>query len=251
MKKQLLVGTISMAMLLTTGVASAATCDTYTGNTQQTLGVFENKYGIDLNQWLQDSVKNGFNWHGIVIQWPGKDQAGTGNTGNTGTPKPTEPSKPTQPSKPDTGNNGSGNNGSANNGSSNNGSGTTDNGSVSEFAKQVADLVNQERAKAGLSPLTLDTELSNVALAKAKDMYTNNYFDHTSPTYGSPFQMMEKYGISYRSAGENIAKGQRTPQEVMNAWMNSEGHRKNIMDPSFKKIGVAFHEYYWVQMFTG
>ena len=64
-------------------------------------------------------------------------------------------------------------------------------------------------------------------------MINKNYFDHTSPTYGSPFDMMKKFGISYRTAGENIAKGQRTPQEVMNSWMNSSGHRANILNSSF------------------
>ncbi|MGN7470587.1 CAP domain-containing protein [Brevibacillus sp. SAFN-007a] len=119
------------------------------------------------------------------------------------------------------------------------------------FAKQVADLVNQERAKAGLAPVTMDAALSNVALAKAVDMSSNNYFDHTSPTYGSPFDMMKQFGITYMTAGENIAMGQRSPQEVMTQWMNSEGHRKNILNPAFTKIGVGYANGYWVQEFTG
>lgn len=122
---------------------------------------------------------------------------------------------------------------------------------VSEFAQQVADLVNQERAKEGLSPLTLDVQLSEVAMLKAKDMYENNYFSHQSPTYGSPFDMMRANGISYQTAGENIAKGQQSPEEVMNAWMNSDGHRKNIMSNSFTKIGVAYYNGVWVQQFIG
>ncbi|MFC8688531.1 CAP domain-containing protein [Brevibacillus porteri] len=124
-------------------------------------------------------------------------------------------------------------------------------GKTGDFAKQVADLVNQERAKAGLKPVEMDAALSKVALAKAQDMSANNYFDHNSPTYGSPFDMMKQYGIQYSTAGENIAMGQQTPQEVMQQWMNSEGHRENIMNPAFTKIGVGFTNGYWVQEFIG
>ncbi len=90
-----------------------------------------------------------------------------------------------------------------------------------------------------------------MAMDKAKDMYNRNYFDHVSPTYGSPFDMMKSYNIPFSYAGENIAKGQRTPQEVMTAWMNSQGHRENILNPNFKKIGVAYYNGEWVQEFTG
>ncbi|MEK3766129.1 CAP domain-containing protein [Solibacillus sp. FSL K6-4121] len=117
--------------------------------------------------------------------------------------------------------------------------------------EQVVSLVNKERAKAGLAPLTIDWELSRVAKYKSQDMHDKKYFSHTSPTYGSPFDMMKKFGISYKSAGENIAKGQRTATQVMDAWMNSSGHRANIMDAKFTHIGVGFVEdgYYWTQMF--
>jgi len=119
----------------------------------------------------------------------------------------------------------------------------------SEFAAQVVNLVNQERAKAGLQPLATDDKLAGMAMDKAKDMHDNQYFDHQSPTYGSPFDMMRSYGIQYSYAGENIAMGQRTPEEVMNGWMNSEGHRQNILNPNFNKIGVAYYNGYWVQEF--
>jgi uncharacterized YkwD family protein len=119
----------------------------------------------------------------------------------------------------------------------------------STFASQVVNLVNQERAKAGLSPLSSDKALAAMALDKAKDMYHNNYFAHTSPNYGSPFDMMKSYGIRFSYAGENIAKGQRSPQEVMNAWMNSPGHRQNIMSPNYTKIGAAYYNGEWVQEF--
>jgi len=120
---------------------------------------------------------------------------------------------------------------------------------VHAFAAEVAKLVNQERAKAGLQPLRFDSNLAKMALDKAKDMSNLGYFDHTSPTYGSPFDMMKAYGISYTYAGENIAMGQRTPQEVMKGWMNSPGHRANILNPNFDTIGVGYYNGYWVQEF--
>ncbi|WP_445506008.1 CAP domain-containing protein [Niallia sp. 03190] len=124
---------------------------------------------------------------------------------------------------------------------------------VSAFEKEVVELTNKERAKNGLPALQLDTELSKVAKAKSQDMSTNNYFDHNSPTYGSPFDMMKKFAISYKAAGENIAKGQKTPEEVVQAWMNSEGHRANILSNKFTHIGVGYVENgnYWTQQFIG
>ena len=119
------------------------------------------------------------------------------------------------------------------------------------YEREVVRLVNKERTQRGLKALTYDWQLSRVARYKSQDMSDNNYFSHTSPTYGSPFEMMKKFGISYRSAGENIAKGQRTPEEVVNAWMNSSGHRANILSTSFTKIGVGYVSKgkYWTQMF--
>ncbi|MFT4415839.1 CAP domain-containing protein [Fredinandcohnia humi] len=124
--------------------------------------------------------------------------------------------------------------------------------SLSEFEQRVVTLTNNERAKYGLAPLQVDEKLSEVARTKSADMKQNGYFSHTSPTYGSPFNMMKTFGIQYRAAGENIAKGQRSPEEVVNAWMNSEGHRKNILSSSFTHIGVGHVEgNYWTQMFIG
>lgn len=123
--------------------------------------------------------------------------------------------------------------------------------SSSSYANEILSLVNQERAKAGLQPLTLDSKLSTVATDKAKDMANNHYFDHTSPTYGSPFDMMKQYGIQFMAAGENIAMGQQSPQEVMTQWMNSQGHRENILNTNFTKIGIGFYNGYWVQEFIG
>lgn len=125
--------------------------------------------------------------------------------------------------------------------------------SVSDYEKEVDGLVNVERTSRGLSSLSHDWELSRVARYKSQDMKDNNYFSHTSPTYGSPFQMMKSFGITYRTAGENIAKGQHTPQAVVTAWMNSSGHRANILNSSFTHIGVGYVENgkYWTQMFVG
>lgn len=130
---------------------------------------------------------------------------------------------------------------------------TTDKADVSEYEQEVVDLVNEIRKEYGLSELTLNTELSAVARAKSQDMKDNQYFDHTSPTYGSPFDMMKTFGISYRTAGENIAMGYRTPEAVVDGWMNSEGHRANILNASFKEIGVGYVSSgnYWTQMFIG
>lgn len=122
---------------------------------------------------------------------------------------------------------------------------------VTSFEQEVIRLVNVERTKRGLSALEADWQLSRVARYKSQDMHDNKYFSHTSPTYGSPFQMMKSFGISYRSAGENIARGQRTPAAVVNAWMNSSGHRANILNASFTHIGVGYvaDGHYWTQMF--
>ena len=82
-------------------------------------------------------------------------------------------------------------------------------------------------------------------------MKDKNYFSHTSPTFGSPFDRLKALGISYTAAGENIAKGQRTAQEVVTAWMNSEGHRANILDAKFTHIGVGYVKdgNIWTQQF--
>lgn len=118
---------------------------------------------------------------------------------------------------------------------------------------QVQELVNQERSKAGLKPLQMDWELQRVARTKACDMANKGYFSHQSPTYGSPFDMMKQFGISFKTAGENIAMGQRTPAEVMQSWMNSTGHRENILKSDFTHIGVGYcaNGNHWVQMFIG
>lgn len=123
--------------------------------------------------------------------------------------------------------------------------------SVTAYEAEVVRLVNSERAKKGLKPLSHNWELSRVARYKSEDMKNKGYFSHTSPTYGSPFQMIKSFGITYRTAGENIAKGYPTPQAVVDGWMNSSGHRANIMNSSFTEIGVGYVSSgnYWTQMF--
>ena len=124
---------------------------------------------------------------------------------------------------------------------------------VTQYEQEVIRLVNEIRVQNGLSALTYNWELSRVARYKSQDMVDNRYFSHTSPTYGPPFQMIRSFGLSYRSAGENIAYGQRTPQAVVNAWMNSSGHRANILSSSYTQIGVGYvaNGHYWTQMFIG
>lgn len=126
--------------------------------------------------------------------------------------------------------------------------------SVKSFENEVIRLVNVERSKKGLGALQANWELSRVARYKSQDMANKGYFSHTSPTYGSPFAMMENFGIRFSSAGENIAYGQRTPAEVMKGWMNSAGHKANILSPSYTQIGVGLAKNksgtsYWTQMF--
>ena len=127
----------------------------------------------------------------------------------------------------------------------------TQDASVSAIEKAVLDLTNVERQKAGLQPLQTDSKLMNSARQKSTDMATQNYFSHTSPTYGSPFDQMKANGISYRSAAENIAMGQRTAEEVVKGWMESPGHKQNILTPDFTHIGIGYDQNgnYWTQQF--
>lgn len=104
--------------------------------------------------------------------------------------------------------------------------------------QMILNLVNEARRKAGLSELKLDKELLRVARIKSQDMVDNNYFSHTSPIYGTPFQMIKNFGITYTSAGENIA-GHSTAKGAFDAWMNSSGHKANILGNSFSYTGIG------------
>lgn len=152
--------------------------------------------------------------------------------GNTPEDKPENKPADTPESKPDNG---------------------TDSDSTRSYAEQVVDLVNKERAKEGLAPLTIDTGLEQAALVRSKEIQTN--FSHTRPNGSSFATAVAEAGVTYRRTGENIAWGQKTPEAVVNAWMNSEGHRANIMNVNFSRIGVGYLTNasgtpYWTQLFA-
>jgi uncharacterized YkwD family protein len=130
---------------------------------------------------------------------------------------------------------------------------------LNPFVKEVVSLVNKERAKEKLPPLKLALDVTRVAQLKAEDMVKNDYYDHVSPVYGDAYTMLSKFNIKCKYVGENIAGGEMTPEEVMTDWMNSPGHRANILDPLYAEIGVGVANvgsvkgkpiYYWVQMFV-
>ena len=125
--------------------------------------------------------------------------------------------------------------------------------SESSYGEKILQLVNKERTSRGLNALVLSADISKVAVEKSKDMAIYDYFAHESPNYGSPFDMMHKFGITYRAAGENIAMGYRTPADVMEGWMNSPGHKANILNKNFNKMGIGMYSgktIYWTQQFT-
>lgn len=119
----------------------------------------------------------------------------------------------------------------------------------------MLNLVNQERATAGLKPLTMELSVVKLARMKSQDMIDKSYFSHTSPTYGSPFDMMKTYGVTYRYAGENLA-GNQTVERAHTALMNSEGHRANILNANFTHVGIGIvdggpYGKMFTQMFIG
>ncbi len=121
--------------------------------------------------------------------------------------------------------------------------------SISQLEREAMELVNEKRSANGLAKLTLSAELSEKARIKSREMKQLNYFSHTSPTYGSPFDMMKALGIRYVSAGENIAMGYRTAQAVVNAWMNSPSHRENLLSSRYTTMGIGYEDGYWTQWF--
>ncbi|WP_247898155.1 CAP domain-containing protein [Paenibacillus pabuli] len=250
--------TSSLTAVLAVGVmlpASASAADaSYKTTTKTATYKITNAESIRayIEQWLKDNGYTVSNGEGqTTVEKPATQPDQTTKPAQPTTPaKPVTPAKPAQEDKPattpakDPSNSGTG---TTTGNTGNTGSESTQ----SDFAAQVVKLVNAERAKAGLGALASDALLDKVAVAKVKDMSNNNYFDHQSPTYGSPFDMMKQFGVTYSYAGENIAKGQKTPQEVVTAWMNSEGHRANILSKNFTKIGVGYYNGYWAQEFIG
>lgn len=147
------------------------------------------------------------------------------------------------------------NNNQTSSGNTSSGNTNTTTSELTADEKEVFDLINAKRTANGLSALKIDDELQNVARIKAQDMVDNNYFSHTSPVYGSPFDMIKKFGISYKTAGENIA-GNSSNSGAVNAWMNSSGHRANILNSSFNYTGIGVvkspkYGKVFVQMFMG
>ncbi|HHX74926.1 MAG TPA: hypothetical protein GX699_08505 [Firmicutes bacterium] len=131
----------------------------------------------------------------------------------------------------------------------------TDTDKDAQFVLEVFRLTNDARKKARLPPLQLHRELCEVALIKAREMHDHGYFAHESPTYGSPDEMVNSFAIPHHGVGENIAGGYRTPEGVMDGWMQSAGHRANILKAEYKSIGIGFYrganhyKFYWVQLF--
>ena len=139
--------------------------------------------------------------------------------------------------------------------SSSGGSTTTQTTTMTADEKEVFDLINKQRTANGLTALKMDSEVQRVARIKAQDMVNNNYFSHTSPTYGSPFDMLKSFKISYKTAGENIA-GNSSNSGAVDAWMNSSGHKANILNGNFNYTGVGVvtgskYGKIYVQMFIG
>ena len=150
---------------------------------------------------------------------------------------------------------GSSNSGTGGSSSSGNTSSSTETSNMNSDEKEVFDLINKQRTNNGLAALKNDSEVQRVARIKAQDMVNNNYFSHTSPTYGSPFDMIKSFKISYKTAGENIA-GNSSNSSAVTAWMNSSGHKANILNSNFNYTGIGVvsspkYGLMYVQLFIG
>lgn len=246
-KKYIAVLALVCAMLTAVPVhAEAAFCGSSGGAAAALLNRCGSSYGNNcgtlpssclpswLNELLAGCLGNGCR---IVAVTPGQNCntcAGAPAAPAEPAEGPAEPSEPAQPEKPET-------------------VIPAETEGVLAYEREVVELVNEIRGQYGLNALSLNVELTQVARAKSQDMHDKGYFAHNSPTYGTPFEMMRAFGISYRTAGENIAYGYRTPQAVVNGWMNSSGHRANILNSGYTQIGVGYvaDGNYWTQMFIG
>ena len=235
-KKALLTVAAAAAVIMANPTLNKAEAASYTPEVQQKVYVYQGSNINEINSIIEKYLASfGITMPQTAVKQPVPSQTNqpvpTQQPAQTPTPQPEQPQPvtATQPTTPQA------------------------TSPLSAYEQKVVDLTNQERAENGLPALKVDLALSKMAHEKSRDMSANGYFSHTSPTYGSPFDMMKKYGITYRSAGENIAMGQRTPEEVVKAWMNSEGHRKNILSPNFNHIGVGYVSQgnYWTQEFIG
>ncbi|WMM25322.1 CAP domain-containing protein [Tissierella sp. MB52-C2] len=264
-RKRKVVYSLIAATIFSSSAASAASFDLTNFDYNSILNNYSKEYSINSNydcnknsNTQQNTTVKGYpnyNWT-IITNRPGSKPGNVVTIPNTN--KPTKPTYPTKPSNPDPTTPTTPTEPTTPTNPKPTTPPTTETPSVSGLSAieaEVVRLVNIERQKEGLKPFVASSELSKVARTKSEDMATKNYFSHTSPTYGSPFDMMKSFGIKYNTAGENIAKGQLTAQSVVNGWMNSSGHRANIMNPSFNKIGVGLAKSsngtnYWTQMFT-
>ncbi|WP_236910921.1 CAP domain-containing protein [Clostridium sp. Cult1] len=247
-KKVLL--SLAATMLLSTSIGQAASIN-YKGNTNYRSYNSEQSregYVITYNNYSNNYLKNRYS--NVIIRLTPK------YWDNNNTNTPTKPETPVEDVKtPDSDIDNSKNNSNKTPETKPSNPATeVEVGANTSIEREVVRLVNIEREKAGLNPLAYSEELSKVARAKSQDMANKNYFSHTSPTYGDPFSMMRSFGIQYKTAGENIAKGYSSAKSVVNGWMNSSGHRANILNPSFGTIGVGYVKAngttYWTQMFT-
>ena len=142
-----------------------------------------------------------------------------------------------------------------NSSNNNNNSTNTTTSNLTSDEKEVFELINKQRTNNGLSALKVGSEVQRVAKIKAQDMVDNNYFSHNSPTYGSPFDMLNSFKVSYNTAGENIA-GNSSNSSAVTAWMNSSGHKANILNSSYNYTGIgvvssSVYEKIYVQIFVG
>lgn len=212
-------------------------------NSYKSINVLSASQFKDLcNKYL---TNNSYDFSDIVLHDRKNDCDNNNNSSNTG-----------NENNGSTGNENNGNNNentdSENNGNDNTSKPGNNVSSESQYISEVVRLVNAERAKEGLAALQMDSSLNSAAQVRAKEIVTS--FSHTRPNGSNCFTALSEAGIKYNGSGENIAYGQKTPAEVVNAWMNSAGHRANIMSSKFTKIGVGCHNsngtYYWSQFFT-
>lgn len=274
MKHKILPGFLALAVVSAMGMATA---------TVQAAGIEDVKQNLQGkgiivagNVSNLDELKQKLESMGIDCSIPGwleslcPELPGIGQPGDPDTPDNNQPENPSVPDDNQSENPGTPDNNQPENPSTPDGSqpenpGTPDNNQPenpsvpdtdtenANFVRQVVNLVNQERAKAGLSPVTADTSIQAAAQVRAKEIEKS--FSHTRPDGSSFSTALTQQGVTYRGSGENIAWGQKTPEQVMNGWMNSDGHRANILNKNFTKIGVGYHQNasgtnYWTQLFT-
>ena len=274
MKHKILPGFLALAVVSAMGMATA---------TVQAAGIEDVKQNLQGkgiivagNVSNLDELKQKLESMGIDCSIPGwleslcPELPGIGQPGDPDTPDNNQPENPSvpddnQPENPGTPDNHHPQNPTPPHGSQPENPGTPDNNQPenpsvpdtdtenASFVRQVVNLVNQERAKAGLSPVTADTSIQAAAQVRAKEIEKS--FSHTRPDGSSFSTALTQQGVTYRGSGENIAWGQKTPEQVMNGWMNSDGHRANILNKNFTKIGVGYHQNasgtnYWTQLFT-